>query len=33
SHEVNVSEFKSGIYFVQILTDKGMETRRIQVQK
>lgn len=33
SHEVNVSGFNSGIYFIQILTDKGMETRRIQVQK
>jgi len=33
SHEVNVGGFKDGIYFIQILTSKGIETRRIQVQK
>lgn len=33
SHEVNVGGFKDGIYFIQILTAKGIETRRIQVQK
>ncbi|MBW6498112.1 MAG: choice-of-anchor D domain-containing protein [Bacteroidales bacterium] len=33
SHEVNVGAFKDGIYFIQILTAKGIETRRIQVQK
>lgn len=32
-HQVNVGGFKNGIYFVQILTSKGIETRRIQVQK
>ncbi|MEE4178131.1 MAG: choice-of-anchor D domain-containing protein [Bacteroides sp.] len=32
-HQLNVGQFKNGIYFIQILTDKGMETRRIQIQK
>jgi hypothetical protein len=32
-HQLNVSQYKNGLYFIQILTDKGMETRRIQVQK
>ena len=32
-HQINVGEYKNGIYFIQILTDKGMETRRIQIQK
>jgi hypothetical protein len=32
-HQVNVGGFKNGIYFIQIFTSKGIETRRIQVQK
>lgn len=32
-HQLNVNQYKNGLYFIQILTDKGMETRRIQVQK
>jgi hypothetical protein len=33
TYELNVSSFKSGIYFVQILTEKGFTTHRVQVTR
>lgn len=33
SYELNVSAFKSGIYFVQVLTEKGFTTHRVQVTR
>ncbi len=32
-YEMNVSEFRNGIYFVQILTDDGFSTHRVQVTR
>ena len=32
-HQINVGALRNGIYFIQVLTDKGLETRRIQIQK
>jgi hypothetical protein len=32
-HELNVSGFRNGIYFVQVLTAKGVTTHRIQIVK
>ncbi len=32
-HELNVAGFRNGIYFVQILTSKGLTTQRIQIVK
>jgi hypothetical protein len=32
-HEINVGEFKSGIYFVQVITSEGMVTQRVQVTR
>ncbi|MEE4177577.1 MAG: choice-of-anchor J domain-containing protein [Bacteroides sp.] len=32
-HEVNVGGFRNGIYFVQVLTSKGLTTQRIQIAK
>lgn len=32
-HEVNVGAFRNGIYFVQILTPKGLNTQRVQIAK
>jgi hypothetical protein len=32
-HELNVGGFRNGIYFVQVLTAKGLTTQRIQIVK
>ena len=32
-YTMNVSGFDNGIYFVQILTDKGLSTKRVQIAK
>lgn len=32
-HELNVAGFRNGIYFVQVLTTKGLTTQRIQIVK
>jgi len=32
-HEINVGGFKNGIYFIQVFYARGIETRRIQIQK
>ena len=32
-HEINVGEFTSGIYFVQVITSEGMVTHRVQVTR
>lgn len=32
-HEVNVGGFRNGIYFVQILTPKGLNTQRVQITR
>ena len=32
-HEVNVGALRNGIYFVQVLTAKGLTTQRIQIAK
>ncbi|MBW6499609.1 MAG: T9SS type A sorting domain-containing protein, partial [Bacteroidales bacterium] len=32
-HELNVNGFRNGIYFVQVLTARGITTQRIQIVK
>jgi len=32
-HQINVRQFESGIYFVQVLTAEGMFTGKLQIQK
>lgn len=33
SHQINVASFRNGIYFIQILTAKGLTTHRVQIQR
>ena len=32
SHQINVGSFRNGIYFIQVLTAKGLSTHRVQIQ-
>jgi len=32
-HQINVNNLKDGVYFVQVLTEKGFTTRKIQITK
>lgn len=33
SHQINVGSFRNGIYFIQVLTSKGLSTHRVQIQR
>jgi len=32
-YELNVSAFKAGIYFIQLITEEGQTTERLQISR